>query len=269
MQKVFIFLYVCIFSLSLPAFVLADDADKQAKQEEVVANETIIKMAKANLGEEVIIGKIKSSKTNFDTSTDAIIKLKEAGVSDKVIAVMLGGGEAAPTAVQTTAGSSKLPAVGDIFLLQNGKLIEIEEHRGYQKGSIAKMIWTSGILGGDRWFIIDGAKAGFRIPVSQDSLVFISKIKEVDLFKLAIKDGKMRYVVGGTSASTLYGIVNIREGYKTKYEVKRNPDGTYTITTKGPLPHGEYAFLTGDTKNASVSFFDFAIDGQTQGAEAK
>lgn len=73
MRKMFI-LYVCIFSLSLPVFVSAGDADKQANQEEVVTNETIIKMVTAKLGDMVIISKIKNSKTNFDTSTDTIIR---------------------------------------------------------------------------------------------------------------------------------------------------------------------------------------------------
>lgn len=54
MRKMFICLYVCIFSLSLSVLALAG--------EEVVINETIIKMVKANLGEEVIISKIKKFK---------------------------------------------------------------------------------------------------------------------------------------------------------------------------------------------------------------
>jgi hypothetical protein len=49
----------------------------------------------AKLGDEIIIGKIKSSPGNFDTSIDAILKLKAAGASDAVIHAMV---DARPTA---------------------------------------------------------------------------------------------------------------------------------------------------------------------------
>lgn len=61
--------------------------------EEILTNETIIKMVNAKLGESLIINKIKNSKTNFDLSTDAIIKLKEVGVSEKIIEALMSGGE--------------------------------------------------------------------------------------------------------------------------------------------------------------------------------
>src|SRR6266496_3974549 len=59
-----------------------------AGDNEVITNETIIKMVKAKLGEDIIITKIKKSKTEFDTSTDNLINLKQAGVSDTIITAM-------------------------------------------------------------------------------------------------------------------------------------------------------------------------------------
>src|SRR5215470_10341450 len=58
-------------------------------QEEVMTNEEVISLTKAGLASSVIIGKIKTSKTNFDMSTDALIKLKQAGVSDDTVGAML------------------------------------------------------------------------------------------------------------------------------------------------------------------------------------
>jgi hypothetical protein len=99
-------------------------------------------------------------------------------------------------------GSVQVPASGDFFLLKNGKLIEIEEHPGYQKFLRGRAYWTKG-ASVDCMYIIDGPKASFRIPASKNNLVFISKIKidpvgiqGGDLFSLATtKDGKMRYMV--------------------------------------------------------------------------
>jgi hypothetical protein len=62
---------------------------------EVITNGDVVKMVKAKLGDSIIISKIKSSACNFDTSVDALVKLKEAGVSDAVIQAMHDAQEAA------------------------------------------------------------------------------------------------------------------------------------------------------------------------------
>jgi len=169
--------------------------------------------------------------------------------------------------------SVHVPVTGDFFLLKNGKLIEIEEHPGYQKFLRGRAFWTGGAAM-DCMYIIDGPKASFRMAASKGNLVFISKMKidpvgiqGGDLFKLATtKDGKMRYMVmSGSSATPGAGVP--RSEYKTNYESKKTPDGTYKIITKGPLPPGEYAFMWGSTQNASLRVFDFGIDVESQGAQ--
>lgn len=52
---------------------------------EVLTNADVIRMVDAKLPESVIIAKIRSSTCKFDMSTDALIKLKQAGVSDAVL----------------------------------------------------------------------------------------------------------------------------------------------------------------------------------------
>jgi hypothetical protein len=56
--------------------------------DEVLTNSDVVKMAKAGLGDGIIISTIKASACNFDTSVNAMVKLKEAGVSDPVIQAM-------------------------------------------------------------------------------------------------------------------------------------------------------------------------------------
>lgn len=246
-------LFVIIAVLSMAVYVVA---------EEVLTNETVVKMVKAGLEDSIIINKVKNSKNNFDLSTDAIIELKKQGVGGKVIEAMMGGWET----VSPTKADSK--AIGDFFLLQNGKLIEIEEHTGYQKVSMGAKAFLTGGFATDAYYIIDGSKASFRIPASQENLVFISKIKidplgiqGGDLFKLG-KERKRRFIIMSVSI-TAGNAGNTKPKYKTQYEVKKNSDGTYTITTKGPLPAGEYAFAFGSSQNSGVRFFDFGIDGET------
>jgi hypothetical protein len=64
--------------------VLAADAEK------ALNNSEIVKLTKADLGDDVIIAKIKSAPSvEFATSTDDLVKLKQSGVSKPVIAAML------------------------------------------------------------------------------------------------------------------------------------------------------------------------------------
>jgi hypothetical protein len=61
-----------------------------AQQEAPLDNTQIIRLTTVEMGDAVIIAKIKSAKeVKFDTSTDDLVKLKEAGVSKAVLTAML------------------------------------------------------------------------------------------------------------------------------------------------------------------------------------
>ena len=46
-------------------------------------------MQKAGLSEDVILSKIATSATNFDTGTEELIQLKDAGVKNSIINAMV------------------------------------------------------------------------------------------------------------------------------------------------------------------------------------
>lgn len=69
-----------------------------------LTNQDIIDLHKAGLSAEVVITKIKSSPTTFDTSVQALQELKKVGVDDSVILVMMGAtpkGKSAEASVVT------------------------------------------------------------------------------------------------------------------------------------------------------------------------
>ena len=77
---------VLFTSLLLAACLLASaSATAPVSAQEVVTNETVIQMVKAGFSESVILAKMRSSQTKFDTRTDALIELKKAGYDDLVI----------------------------------------------------------------------------------------------------------------------------------------------------------------------------------------
>ncbi len=76
-----------------------------------MTNDEVIKMAGAGLGDAVILDKIKASQCNFNTSTDAIIKLKQAGVSDTVLEAMIAAGGGAQPATEPAPEPAPPPKV--------------------------------------------------------------------------------------------------------------------------------------------------------------
>jgi hypothetical protein len=92
-------LFVCssiilVLNLILPVnTIVAQETTKTAQQDQAfvssLSNEDVLKMVEAGLSMEIIEAKIKASECNFDTTLDALQKLKTAGVSEAVILAMV------------------------------------------------------------------------------------------------------------------------------------------------------------------------------------
>jgi hypothetical protein len=80
----------------------AQQAPAQEAAPAKLSNKDVSDMLKAGLSAEIVIAKIKTSATNFDTSAAALKGLKESGVPDEVILAM----------VQAPAGAAQQPAAG-------------------------------------------------------------------------------------------------------------------------------------------------------------
>lgn len=68
-----------IFGLAFAAFA----------QSEILTNADVVSMAQNNLGANLIVEKIKESKSAFDVSVAGLISLKKSGVSDEIVAAMM------------------------------------------------------------------------------------------------------------------------------------------------------------------------------------
>ena len=87
-------------------------ASKAAPVTPVLTNQDIIKLVKAKLSDDLIIQKIAHSKTRFDTSVDGLVALREAGVDDRLLAVIMNpasAAAAAPAARPTATPSANPP----------------------------------------------------------------------------------------------------------------------------------------------------------------
>jgi hypothetical protein len=64
-----------------------------ASPPDVLQNRDILKMLQAGLDDATIVAKIGGSKCQFDTSTDALIRLKQSGASAAVLKTMVEAGK--------------------------------------------------------------------------------------------------------------------------------------------------------------------------------
>jgi hypothetical protein len=84
---------------------LASKNRQQDSQSPVLTNADVLNLAKAGLGDAVIIDKIRASNCRFDTSADALVTLKSDGVSSAVLAAMIEkGNQAAPCVILKRMG---------------------------------------------------------------------------------------------------------------------------------------------------------------------
>jgi hypothetical protein len=73
-------------------WVLREQSAGTAPGGATLQNDDVVKMAKAGFDDAIILAKISSSKCQFDTSTDALIRLRQSGVSAVVIRAIVTSG---------------------------------------------------------------------------------------------------------------------------------------------------------------------------------
>jgi len=114
-----------------------------------MANQDVIEMVALGLADDVIIAKIHTvDSSSFDTSVNGLRALKAGRVSDAVIKAMISAKSAAPAINNDAqvASDIRLPAEIGVYLLNNGRLVEIEpEIVGWQTGGVLKQYATLGI----------------------------------------------------------------------------------------------------------------------------
>jgi tetratricopeptide (TPR) repeat protein len=85
----------------------------------LLTNNAVLKMTSFKLGDPVILDKIKTSQCNFDTSPDALIKLKQAGVSDAVLQAMIAAASVPPEPALLDSGeNSQTTRLSGLYFMQ-------------------------------------------------------------------------------------------------------------------------------------------------------
>jgi hypothetical protein len=234
-----------------------------------MTNETVIQMVKAGFSESVILAKMRSSQTKFDTRTDALIELKKAGVPEKVMQAIVSGG-APPASAPAAAASAVGLGYGRSRTPGRTPWADLSRQRGKQ----VELIGTSGDIetsrapfsGRKTELVIAGNKAKYRTADRQP--VFLTSAEPADVVLVKLDPGKndRNLRISGSSYVGPYaGSVSqkgIRSEDRVDFEAERDQRGFTRIPPPAPLAPGEFAFVftrTSGTMPQGV-LYDFGVD---------
>src|SRR5262245_26747944 len=234
--------------------------------QETLTNQSVVEMVKAGLSERVIIAKIRTSPTNFDTSTDALIALKKNGVSEKVIETIMSPTAAAapvaPPAAPSGSVAAAPPAAGyapsrpTVFLVVGGKEVELTASGGEVQRNRTPYSRSTEL-------VIAGNKAKNRTPERQPVFVVTSEPGEMPLVRLDPGKSDRNLKIGSRSRVPYAGSTStrgLRSEDRLEGSAERDSRGLYRIRPRAPLASGEYGFVAtrGGSPNAGTSSYDFA-----------
>jgi len=258
---------------------------KTFAQNDVMNNDEVISLVKAGLNSQVIINKIRTSKSNFDLSTDGLIRLKKAGVSDEIVMIMQGtkggaGVTTTPTNASNTDPNDPMSPhnVGIYYFSEkNGekKMIELESNVVTQSraGGMFSSAMTYGIMKVKVKAKVPGITANMQLSETQPVFYFYlnekdrsmstvkffpSSVNQFQLIKFHVKDKGREVTVGKVNA--FGGKYGISDEYLVEFAYEKVADGIFKVTPKTALVNGEYGFyLLGTGEGTGATFFDFGV----------
>ena len=234
--------------------------------QEVMTNETVVQMVRAGLSESVILAKIRSSQTQFDTRTEALIALKKAGVSEKVLAAIVGGDapSAPPAAAASPRGVAMVPLAGQaarrgpVFHVSAGKQVEMIAAGGEIERSRTPFNRKTEL-------VLSGNKAKYRTGERQP--VFLSSAEPAEIPLVRLQPGSNdRNLKFSSSSRTPYAGSTSQRGIRSEdridVEAERDQGGFFRIRPRAPLAPGEYGFVLTRSSGTipSGTVYDFGVD---------
>jgi hypothetical protein len=246
MKKATIVLGIVFVAILLAAGIIC------AAEEKPLDNAQVISMTKADLGDSVIIAKIKASKeVKFDLETDDLVKLKGAGVSKAVITAMLD---------RSSAKSSSSSSAGPKVLLSSKSGdIELKAMYGTLKQYVAPFV-------GLRRFVEFSPKAATTRIKDRQPAILVASDKDPGRTCAYVKiyhDKDNRWIDleapggwGGSISNRPYGECLL------KYSVAEEKSGAWSFkpdNTLEPDDYGLYCF-SGQAEGGSFVIYEFGID---------
>ncbi|MGA2687163.1 MAG: hypothetical protein ABSE85_03740 [Candidatus Korobacteraceae bacterium] len=224
----------------------------------------VIKLSKAGLSDDLIIEQIKKKGQSFDLSTDQLLQLKAAHVSDRVIQVMI---DPKKDTVQSPAEKMTAPSVPvqaarqplqanpqadppnpdipteiGVYAKEKGKWTEVlPEVVNWKTGGVVKSVATVGIVKGDVNGRVNGPTSRNHLTTPMEFVIVAPEgvaITEYQLLRLHQhgSDREFRTVTGGVFHVSGGATRDLLQFEGTKVTAR-----TYKVSLSVSV--GEYGFL--------------------------
>lgn len=250
-----------------------------AAQNEVLTNNSITDMLELGFVNDVVVTKINTSKTDFDTSIQALKALKDKGVSNEIIVAMMNAGKQDEVAKSTEEKNRS----GIYFKVGDGYKKIFPTVFSGTKTSTLGAAFTYGIADAkikstmiglhskniidtnipEFYFYFDNReKTSFAAGATNWWFTVASSPNEFMLVKLKSKKGRREIETGKVN---LYAgnSIGIDDDDMIKFDIEVINEREFKVVPQTPLIPGEYCFFyqgtvpQGGFSNQSV--FDFSI----------
>lgn len=267
-----------------------------AAQDDVMTNAEVISLSKAGLSSSIIVNKIRTSKTNFDLSTDSLIKLKQAGISDDIVGAMLEAKNGRTAAATSSSGAAPVSASGDPndpMAKHNYGIYLYEEKEGARKmtqlaPNVSAQNRTGGLFTSSLTYGIGKVKIKANLP-GRNARLQIKETQPVFYFYLDTTSGGLNTSSGVPSTPNEFTLVRfnqrsdnrevtigkanafgakggLSDEYVVQFTAQDLGNGIFKISPSAPLQKGEYGFYLINSGNSNAStavgakFFDFGVN---------
>lgn len=283
---IFLLLFSICFAAQMQVFA----------QDEVMTNDEVISLVKAGLSKQIIINKIRTSKSNFDLSTDSLIKLKQSGVDDDIVNAMLevkSGKTMTTTNTTTTGATTSNGDPNDPMSAHDFGIYLFEDRDGNRKMTqllpnvSAQNRTGGGFTAAVTPFGLGKTKTKANLPGTTATLQ-VQMTRPVFYFYLDTKSGGLNTSSGIPSNPNEFALVkfNIRSDNREVTIAKQNAyggkgglsdeyvmpvtvenlgNGIFKVTPQKDLKNGEYGFMLLNSGNSNTGaaigskFFDFGV----------
>jgi len=231
----------------------------------VMNNDSVIKMVKAGLGDDLILQTINTQPGRYNTDADSLVALKTSGLSDRVIAAMMNRSRRQLTNVPETEKPIILSDVNEIGVYykdRSGKWTAIDPEIVHIKsGGFIKSTATHGIIKQDRNGRVNGRESALALKRPIEILLYTPEgvaASEYTFvrFRLNSSNREFRILTGGVFHST--GGAGRDE---VPFKPMRTAPRTYEFTVEDSVAGGEFGILPPGTGNVTNGgkIYTFAI----------
>ncbi len=239
-------IFVIIFCMSILHSIHA---------QEILKNETIIKLVSLGLDDEIILNKIGNTYNQFNVETDNLINLKNSGVSNTLINGMMNAASD-PNLVYSNPNDFLSPHIGGIYYFKDKNLIKLEFTPYSSNKKTGKFVQdiSYGFAKTKKDVIIGGSSSRqkfniipefyFYAETSSQSSFSGYEVGSPNAFvcvKLDVEKNSRKLLVG--SSNRIESESGINHKQQISYEFEEMAPGIYRVWfIKNPDP-GEYAFM--------------------------